>query len=79
MLVLTHRPSERTAIELPDGSIAFVTLVGIDGSDRVRLGFDFPKGMPIYRDEVWRGQLADADERYARIAGRTWATEAKGD
>lgn len=47
MLVLTRRVGEKVHI----GDNVTVTLVKIEG-DRVRLGFEAPDGISIYRNEI---------------------------
>lgn len=70
MLVIKQKVGEQTAIELADGRICFVTLTEVCDPGNVRIGFTFPRELPIYRDEVWRGAIADLDQRYAVLADR---------
>ena len=48
MLVLSRHRNERIVI---DGRIV-ITVVDIRG-DKVRLGIDAPREMPVHREEVW--------------------------
>jgi len=51
MLVLTRRTDESIMIGSSDGDIEIV-VVAVDGG-KVRIGINAPKGLPIYRFEVW--------------------------
>jgi carbon storage regulator len=57
MLILTRRPGERVVI----GDEVLVTVMGVSGHT-VRLGIDAPRGVPIYREEIW---LAVSEENRA--------------
>ena len=57
MLVLTRKPGEKVVI---DGNIT-VTLVETKGN-RVRLAFDAPPHVPIYREEVREKFVAQSGE-----------------
>jgi carbon storage regulator len=48
MLILTRRPGERVVI----GDEVLVTVMGVSGHT-VRLGIDAPRGVSIYREEIW--------------------------
>jgi carbon storage regulator len=50
MLVLTRKPGEK--IIIPQLNVT-ITVVGIQG-DRVNLGFEAPRNIPIARDEVYK-------------------------
>jgi len=60
MLILTRRPGERVVI----GDEILVTVMGVSGHT-VRLGIAAPKGVPIYREEIW---LAVREENRAAAA-----------
>lgn len=47
MLVLSRKPMERIQI----GNNVFITVVGIQGN-RVRIGIDAPKDLPVLRSEL---------------------------
>lgn len=53
MLVLSRKKKERIQI----GSNIFITIVDVRG-DRVRIGIDAPRDVPVHREEV-----SDAIER----------------
>lgn len=60
MLVLTRSKSEIIVIEHPDGTI--VEVMAIDcRQNKVRLGFDAPREIRIYRKEL----ADDANPKYA--------------
>jgi carbon storage regulator len=48
MLILTRRPGERVVI----GEEILVTVMGVSGHT-VRLGIEAPRGVSIYREEIW--------------------------
>jgi carbon storage regulator len=48
MLILTRRPGERVVI----GEDILVTVMGVSGHT-VRLGIEAPRGVSIYREEIW--------------------------
>jgi carbon storage regulator len=53
MLVLTRKKDERVVIgPLPDGTVIDVIIVELRG-DKVRLGIDAPKNVPVNRQEVF--------------------------
>jgi len=56
MLVLTRRIGERILIKGPDGSSGSIELTQIKG-DRVKLAFNFPPEVHIYREEILFGKL----------------------
>ena len=58
MLILTRRPGERVVI----GDNILVTVMGVSGHT-VRLGIEAPKGVSIYREEIW---LAVEEENRGR-------------
>lgn len=64
MLCLTRRCDERIII---DGNIV-VTLVAING-DRVVLGFDADKDIPVHREEVHLAILHEEEDRRLREGG----------
>jgi carbon storage regulator len=49
MLVLSRKPGERVVV----GNSVMVTVLEVRG-DRVKLGIDAPRQVPVYRDEVHR-------------------------
>lgn len=48
MLILTRRAGERVVI----GEEVLVTVMEVSGQT-VRLGIEAPRGLPIYREEIW--------------------------
>lgn len=54
MLVLTRKPKEQIVIDKD----IIITIVQISG-DRVRIGIEAPKDMPIYRAELLEDQHTD--------------------
>lgn len=52
MLVLQRKKNERVIITLPDGSNGEVVVVRFPHDGSVRLGFEFPNGVTIHRQEV---------------------------
>lgn len=51
MLVLTRRPEESIAIDLPDGRLIEIRVVEVFGKSRVRLGIEAPGGYHVWRPE----------------------------
>jgi carbon storage regulator len=60
MLILTRRPGERVVI----GDEILVTVMGVSGHT-VRLGIEAPRGVSIYREEIW---IAVREENRAAAA-----------
>ena len=54
MLILTRRAGERVVI----GEEVTVTVMEVAGQT-VRLGIDAPKGLPVYREEIWLAVKAE--------------------
>ncbi len=54
MLILTRRPWERVVI----GDEVTVTVMEVSGQT-VRLGIAAPKGLPVYREEIWLAVQAE--------------------
>lgn len=54
MLILTRRPGERVVI----GGDVTVTVMEVTGQT-VRLGIAAPKGLPVYREEIWLAVQAE--------------------
>lgn len=57
MLVLSRKVDESVIVEappggIPAGTLITVTVVDIRG-DKVRLGFEAPKCIPVHREEVF--------------------------
>jgi carbon storage regulator len=69
MLILTRRPGERVVI----GEDILVTVMGVSGHT-VRLGIEAPRGVSIYREEIW---LAVKEENRAAAAARPEEIPAK--
>ncbi len=67
MLVLTPRKMESIIITIPEGvlpgSEVVVTIVEIRG-DKIRLGINAPREIPVHREEVQR-LIAEEGERRA--------------
>ncbi|MEX0650037.1 MAG: carbon storage regulator CsrA [Candidatus Andersenbacteria bacterium] len=63
MLVLSRKKNERVVI---DGNIV-ITVVDIRG-DKVRLGIEAPKEVPVHRQEVYE----------AILRGEEWSRKEKG-
>ena len=51
MLVMSRKLSERIRIDLGDGRYVWVTVVSVKG-DKIRLGFEAPKDIQIWREEI---------------------------
>jgi carbon storage regulator CsrA len=51
MLVLTRQKGEEIIIGDPANPIGTIRIVDIRG-DRIRVGLDFPKDIPVHRKEV---------------------------
>jgi carbon storage regulator len=62
MLILTRRPGERVVI----GDEILVTVMGVSGHT-VRLGIEAPRGVSIYREEIW---IAVREENRAAAAAK---------
>ena len=52
MLVLSRKRDEKILITLPDGRLVEIMVVDIQG-DKVRLGIEAPKEVPVHRQEVY--------------------------
>jgi len=65
MLVLSRKKGEKIVIDLPEVNIK-IEVIEIRGGDKVRLGIDAPRSIPVHRDEV-----------YAEITARREAQAAK--
>jgi carbon storage regulator CsrA len=51
--VLKRKPDQSVRVVGPDGrTLAVVTVVGVDGRDAVRLGFEAPPEISIIRSEL---------------------------
>jgi carbon storage regulator len=57
MLVLSRKENESIVLTLPNGQEIVVTVVEIDRG-KIRLGFEAPLDIKIFRTEIWRGQDA---------------------
>ena len=64
MLVLSRKKDEKIMI----GDDVVVTIVDIRG-DKVRLGFDAPKLVPVHRQEVYDAIKRDGGERRENTDG----------
>jgi carbon storage regulator CsrA len=63
MLVLHRRPGEKVYLELPDGRRVTITVVEFHGRSAVKLGFDAPKDVAIYRPEnAWWYEVVKRDD-----------------
>lgn len=51
MLILTRREGDGVVIGSPDKPIGVVRVMRI-GSDRVRIGLEFPRDVQVHREEV---------------------------
>jgi carbon storage regulator len=65
MLILTRRPGERVVI----GEDILVTVMGVSGHT-VRLGIDAPRGISIYREEIWLAVKEENREAAETEAGQ---------
>lgn len=68
MLVLTRREGERVVIGDPSNPIGYVSCEKIRG-DRVRLGFEFAREIPVYREEVARAIAAGSPQGATKSDG----------
>lgn len=57
MLVVTRTTSEKVVIGDPKNPIGTVMIASVKG-ERVRIAFDFPKDVPVNREEIAAGVLA---------------------
>ncbi len=57
MLVLSRKRDEKVVI----GNSIVVTVVEVRG-DKVRLGFQAPREIPIHRHEVWQAIQRDGED-----------------
>ena len=65
MLVLTRHIDEDVMVDHPLGTVR-VVIVGVEG-DMVRLGFDAPPDVKIYRKEIYDSiQRGETRETYRR-------------
>jgi carbon storage regulator len=71
MLILTRRAGERVVI----GDDVYVTVMEVSGQT-VRLGIAAPKGLPIFREEIY---LAVQEENRAAAAAEADALPAQAD
>lgn len=63
MLVLSRKVGEQIVIPLAGDRLVEITVVEIRG-DKVRLGIDAPREIPVHRREVYRAlQQAEGDIR----------------
>ncbi len=60
MLILKRKTSEKVIIE-SGGKIVVVTAAGVD-RHQIRLGFEAPQEIVIYREELWE-QIKSEGER----------------
>jgi carbon storage regulator len=51
MLVVSRRRDETVVVTLPDGNRIVFSVVDIRG-DKVRLGIEAPKSIPVHRGEI---------------------------
>lgn len=51
MLALSRKVGEKVVIGDPDNPLGVVQVVAVQG-DKVKLGFDFPRDVPINRSEL---------------------------
>jgi carbon storage regulator len=65
MLILTRRPGERVVI----GEDILVTVMGVSGHT-VRLGIEAPRGVSIYREEIWLAVKEENREAAAAEGGQ---------
>ena len=72
MLVLTRKPKESLII----GDDIEVTVLSVIG-EKVRLGIDAPRAVPVYRKEIYleiaqeRGSHAEVDDALKRLGDRS--------
>lgn len=57
MLVLSRSPNQSTILKLPNGDHIEVYVTSIQGQ-QVKLGFEAPDNVSIYRDELFYNDLA---------------------
>ena len=54
MLTLSRKAGERVLLKLPDGREIWVSVVTVKANGSVRLGFDAPPDVDIWREELAR-------------------------
>jgi carbon storage regulator CsrA len=54
MLTLSRKAGERVLLTLPDGQEIWVSVVTVKANGSVRLGFDAPPDVDIYREDLAR-------------------------
>lgn len=69
MLVLTRMENEKVVIGDPAKPQGTVQVVSIRG-ERVRLAFDFPKGVAINRQEIADAIITQGVQKRGRSGGR---------
>ncbi|MBA4027642.1 MAG: hypothetical protein C0475_00595 [Planctomyces sp.] len=69
MLVITRREGEEVVIGDPSNPIGVIRIAMIRG-DRVRIAFDFPRSVKVYRRELQQQIADDAGAQAPLIAGR---------
>jgi len=69
MLVLSRERDPEVVMVLPDGTLITITVVDIRG-EKVRIGTDAPKELPVHRYEIWEAiQREEAQRRVAETPG----------
>lgn len=74
MLVITRREGEEVVIGDPSNPIGVIRIAMIRG-DRVRIAFDFPRTVKVYRRELQQQIADDASAQAPLIAGRVGGPE----
>jgi carbon storage regulator CsrA len=56
MLVLSRKKDEKFLIETPSGEVITITIVRIDGLNKVRIGIEADKNVSVLRSELTCGE-----------------------
>tara|TARA_Y100000310_G_C20028845_1_gene510834 strand:+ start:213 stop:434 length:222 start_codon:yes stop_codon:yes gene_type:complete len=62
MLALSRKINERVVIGDPNDPIGTVTVVAVEGNDKVLLSFDFPREISINRAEIAESKTREMEE-----------------
>ena len=75
MLTLSRKAGERVLLTLPDGQEIWVSVVTVKANGSVRLGFDAPPDVDIYREELLARSGHDDQSEGSPGQGASMATD----